>query len=179
MIFFINFILLNSLNSTRIMEKLECLWTGLERTLIDIMLLLLQCSLETVIAKIKFLLSKSNWFWNTDLMWFWGNGFSQKVTMTLADLRGGRQGRAPPPPGVQILSFSCSFQLKIRKIIGFWELAPPPGENPRSATAWSLSLTFLLFRGKWKFSSVRWDCSCDDDEHLSFHFEQNGDDVSF
>ena len=36
--------------------------------------------------------------------------------------------------GVQILSFSCSFQQIIRKIIGFWELAPPPGENPGSAT---------------------------------------------
>ena len=67
--------------------------------------------------------------------------FASYKKNTLADIldniiggsKGGRQGRAPPP-GVQILSFSCSFQLKIRKIIGFWELAPPPGENPGSAT---------------------------------------------
>ena len=31
-------------------------------------------------------------------------------------IQGGRQGRAPPPPlGVQILSFSCSFRQKIEK----------------------------------------------------------------
>ena len=47
----------------------------------------------------------------------------------------GAPGTRAPPPGVQILSFSCSFQQIIRKIIGFWELAPPPGENPGSATA--------------------------------------------
>ena len=35
-------------------------------------------------------------------------------SLTLADPRGGRQGRAPPL-GVQILSFSCSFRQKIEK----------------------------------------------------------------
>ena len=39
-------------------------------------------------------------------------------------IQGGRQGRAPPL-GAQILSFSCSFQQKVEKIIPFWELAPP------------------------------------------------------
>ena len=29
--------------------------------------------------------------------------------------KGGRQGRAPPPLGVQILSFSCSFWQKFKK----------------------------------------------------------------
>ena len=47
----------------------------------------------------------------------------------LADLRG-----APGALGVQILSFTCNFQQIIRKIIRFWELAHPPGENPRSTT---------------------------------------------
>ena len=38
------------------------------------------------------------------------------------------QGGAPgtrAPPGVKILSFSCSFRQNICKIIGFWELAHP------------------------------------------------------
>ena len=52
----------------------------------------------------------------------------------MADLGGGARD-ARPPLGVQILSISCSFQQIIRKIIDFWELAPPPGENPGSATA--------------------------------------------
>ena len=52
----------------------------------------------------------------------------------MADLRGGARDARPPPLGAQILSFSCSFQQKSRKIIGYWELAPPPGENPGSAT---------------------------------------------
>ena len=38
------------------------------------------------------------------------------------------------PLGVQILSFSCSFQQNICKIIGFWQLAHPPEENSGSAT---------------------------------------------
>ena len=53
--------------------------------------------------------------------------------------KGGRQGRAPPL-GVQILSFSCSFQQKFEKEYQFWELAHPPGENPRSATGLPLAL---------------------------------------
>ena len=55
--------------------------------------------------------------------------------LPLADLGGGARD-ARPPLGVQILSFSCSFQQIIRKIIDFWELAPPPGENPGSATVY-------------------------------------------
>ena len=37
--------------------------------------------------------------------------------------KGGRQGRAPPPGGVQILSFSCSFRekkLKNNSTFGSW-----------------------------------------------------------
>ena len=52
--------------------------------------------------------------------------------------RGWRQGRAPPPLRVQILSFSCSFQQIIRKIIDFWELAPLPGESSGSATVFQI-----------------------------------------
>ena len=40
------------------------------------------------------------------------------------------------PLGVQILSFSCSFEQIIRKIIDFWQLTPPPGENPGSTTGY-------------------------------------------
>ena len=46
---------------------------------------------------------------------------------------GGRQGHALPL-GVQILSFSCSFYQKVKKIIPLWELTHPPRENPGSAT---------------------------------------------
>ena len=41
--------------------------------------------------------------------------------------KGGCQGHAPPP-GVRILSFSCSFRQKIDKIIPIWELAHPLGK---------------------------------------------------
>ena len=49
----------------------------------------------------------------------------------------------------------CSFWQKIDKIIRFWELAPPPQENPGSATGygWILkaeSKKFNLFRGEHK-----------------------------
>ena len=50
---------------------------------------------------------------------------------SVADPRG-RQGGTPP--GVQVLSFSCSFRPKICKIIPIWELTHPPLENPGSAT---------------------------------------------
>ena len=56
-----------------------------------------------------------------------------RMILDIGGSRGWRQGRAPPL-GVQILSISCSFQQIIRKIMDFWELAPPPGENPGSAT---------------------------------------------
>ena len=39
----------------------------------------------------------------------------------LADPRGG----PGTPPGVQILSFSCSFRQKVEKIIPLWELGLP------------------------------------------------------
>ena len=50
---------------------------------------------------------------------------------------GGSKGgaRDAPPPGVQILSFLCSFWQKNCKIIAVLELAPPPRGNPGSATA--------------------------------------------
>ena len=38
---------------------------------------------------------------------------------------GGGARDARPPPGAQILSFSCSFRQKVEKIIPLWELAPP------------------------------------------------------
>ena len=46
------------------------------------------------------------------------------------------QGGAPGtrPPGVQILSFSCSFRQKNWKIIALLGVGAPPGENPGSAT---------------------------------------------
>ena len=53
-------------------------------------------------------------------------------TFPLADLRGEPGKRTTP--GVQILSFSCSFWQKNCKIISIWELAQPPRENPGSAT---------------------------------------------
>ena len=51
----------------------------------------------------------------------------------LADPRGAPGTRAPP--GVQILSFSCSFRQKNWKIIALLGVGAPPGENPGSATA--------------------------------------------
>ena len=47
------------------------------------------------------------------------------------------QGRAhsPAPPGVQILSFPCSFRQKNLQNNPNLELAHPPRENPGSATA--------------------------------------------
>ena len=57
------------------------------------------------------------------------------ILTTLLNIGGSKGGGArDAPPGVQILSFSCSFWQKIDKIIAFRELAPPPGENPGSAT---------------------------------------------
>ena len=52
----------------------------------------------------------------------------------VADLRGGREGRAPPPLGAQILSISCSFW----KIWQNRMLAPPPRGvgTPSSGKSW-------------------------------------------
>ena len=63
------------------------------------------------------------------------------------DIGGSKRGArdARPLLGVQILSFSCSFWQKIDKIIDFWELAPPPGENPGSATGWFTWQSVLTF----------------------------------
>ena len=47
-------------------------------------------------------------------------------------IQGERQGCAPP--GVQILSFSCSFQQKNLKIIALLGVGAPPRENPGSVT---------------------------------------------
>ena len=54
--------------------------------------------------------------------------------MTLVDPRGGggRQGRAPRGP--KFFHFHAVFGNKICKITPTWELAPPPRENPGSAT---------------------------------------------
>ena len=46
----------------------------------------------------------------------------------------GAPGAPPSLPGVQILSFPCSFRPKNRLVHPLWELAPPQ-ENPGSATA--------------------------------------------
>ena len=43
-----------------------------------------------------------------------GKGYIIPIVI-IGGSKGGRQGRAPPPPGVQILSFSCSFRQKIEK----------------------------------------------------------------
>ena len=51
--------------------------------------------------------------------------------VSLADLRG-PQGR---PGGSKFFHFHAELLWqKIYKIIGFWELAPPPQENPGSTT---------------------------------------------
>ena len=48
--------------------------------------------------------------------------------------RGGREGRTPPP-GVQILSISCSFRENLACSRPPWRVHAPPRENPGSATA--------------------------------------------
>ena len=58
-------------------------------------------------------------------------------------------GAREAPPGVQILSFSCSFQQKLQNnrfntpILGVG--ATPPWENPRTATGYCLILKLLFF----------------------------------
>ena len=55
------------------------------------------------------------------------------IRIALADL-GGHEGRTPPL-GVQILSISCSFQENLACSRPPWRVhAPPPRENPGSAT---------------------------------------------
>ena len=58
------------------------------------------------------------------------------VTATSGGSKGGHEGRAPP--GVQILSISCSFWENLaNSYVGApppGELAPPPRGNPGSAT---------------------------------------------
>ena len=51
-------------------------------------------------------------------------------------------------PGVQILSFSCSF----RQIIALFGFDAPPQENPGSATVLECILVSILFfsKGKWR-----------------------------
>ena len=72
-----------------------------------------------------------------------------KHSRPLANLGGGAPGTCAP--GVQIISFSCSFQQNNWKIRDFGELAPPPGENPGSATedGWRPHLRVHLY---WKKS---------------------------
>ena len=51
---------------------------------------------------------------------------------------GGSKGEPGTPPGVQILSFSCSFQQKICKIIALSTVGAPPQENPGFATGFRI-----------------------------------------
>ena len=69
----------------------------------------------------------------------------------------GRQGRVPP--GVQILSFSCSFRQNNRLAHPLWELAPPQ-ENPGSATAQRclFLLEFATFVAKHFYRLTCADC---------------------
>ena len=67
-------------------------------------------------------------------------------------IQGGRQGRAPR---VQILSFSCSFQKKIRIIIPLWELAPAPSRKILDPP-----LLYFLF-GPCTSTGVRYPVQCE------------------
>ena len=51
--------------------------------------------------------------------------FSFSIIISIGGSEGGARDA---PPGVQILSFSCSFWQKIYKIIPIWELAHPLGK---------------------------------------------------
>ena len=65
----------------------------------------------------------------------------------MADLHSKILDARPPPPGVQILSISCSFwEILAKSYVGAppGELAPPPRGNPRSATDTDLNLTMHL-----------------------------------
>ena len=50
----------------------------------------------------------------------------QEKSLAIGGSKGG--ARNAPSPGVQILSFSCSFWRKKCKIISIWELAHPLGK---------------------------------------------------
>ena len=54
--------------------------------------------------------------------------------MSIGGSRGGREGRTPPPLGVQILSISCSFRENLACSRPPWRVHAPPRENPGSAT---------------------------------------------
>ena len=61
---------------------------------------------------------------------------------TVADLRGGAGDAPPPPPGVQILSISCSFLGNFGKIV-CWR--PPRGVGaPSSGKSWVRHCKMLL-----------------------------------
>ena len=69
-----------------------------------------------------------------DLRFVFNNQLANMVSV--ADLRGGARD-AHPPPGAQILSFSCSFwEILANLYVGAppGELTPPPRGNPGSAT---------------------------------------------
>ena len=61
------------------------------------------------------------------------------------DLKGA-PGMGPPPPGSKFFHFHAVFGQKNRLAHPLWELAPPPGENPGSAT--------VLFLEAHKFMGV-------------------------
>ena len=57
-----------------------------------------------------------------------------RSTPAVADLRGGARDAPPPPRGPKFFHFHAVFDQKNRFTYPLWELAPPPGENPGSAT---------------------------------------------
>ena len=60
-----------------------------------------------------------------------------------------------PPPGVQILSISCSFwEILAKSYVGAppGELAPPPRGNPRSATVLGSELSGGRVQGKGRLN---------------------------
>ena len=69
----------------------------------------------------------------TTLTTFMGKSLTHQSS-PLADPRRA-PGTPPPPPGVQILSFLCSFRPKIWEIIAILGVGAPHRENPGSATA--------------------------------------------
>ena len=90
-------------------------------------------------------LVQKNCFWNWKLklhllskMFILFDVLSSWVELTIGGSKGGRQGRAPPPPGGPNSFIFMQFSAKMWKIIAILGVGAPPGENPGSATAYSL-----------------------------------------
>ena len=62
-----------------------------------------------------------------------GRQINFKVVLCVC-IGGSKGGARDAPPGVQILSFSCSFLQNICKLIALLGVGHPPQENPGSAT---------------------------------------------